>query len=290
MPLKLDKIHITNGTVGAVRIASGSSKTPLVYINGGPGGTFLDENHGISALSNDRDIILYDQLGSFHSPAPFDLSLTPMERFVDELQSVLDYYELEQAVLLGHSFGGSVAIDFCLTHPDRVDAVIFSSPLISTPLWLDDANYLLSKMPDREREIIEAELKHGNADPEEFKAAEKLFYQRHLCRLDPWPDRLLQSFEKSNGELYRAMWGISEFTCTGTLKNYDRFSDLKHLEMPVLLTCGRYDEFRPQTMERCAARIKNVTTAVFENSSHTPLLEEKDVYLASINRFLNGLS
>jgi proline-specific peptidase len=281
------KIPVEGGIIGSVRVdLSGVTNIPLIYINGGPGGTYLDEKHGITKLAGTRDVILYDQLGSYHSPAAFDLSLTPMERFVEELKTVLDHYALEKAILLGHSFGGSVAADFALTYPDRCEGVILSSPLLSTPRWIDDANILLDQMPEKERNIIRRQLEYGDVEVSLYEQAERLFYNRHLCRLNPWPERLLQGFSKSNKALYEAMWGISEFTCTGTLKNYDRFEDLRHLRMPVLLTCGRHDEARPETLALAAGKIKNAKLTVFEKSSHTPLLEETDTYLAEMQNFI----
>lgn len=284
------QIAVQGGVIGSLCL-NGPDKNaaPLIWINGGPGGTYLDEHHSIGAMAQDRDVILYDQLGSHHSPAAFDMSLTPMPRFGEELKIVLDYHEIEKAILLGHSFGASVAVDFALQYPERVKAAIFSSPLLSTPRWIEDANILLSQMPQKERDIIRRQLQHNDVEEGVYEAAERVFYNRHLCRLDPWPERLLRGFSKSNREIYRAMWGISEFTCTGTLKDYDRFPDLARLSMPVFLTCGRYDEARPETIEDAAQKIKGAKFHVFEQSSHTPVYEEPGAYIAAMRGFTNGL-
>ena len=283
-------IPVQGGAIGSLRLNSAyKNAAALIWINGGPGGTYVDENHSIGAVTQDRDVILYDQLGSHHSPAAFDASLTSMPRFVEELKTVFDYHGIDQAILLGHSFGGSVAVDFALQYPDRVKAAIFSSPLLSTPRWIDDANLLLSQMPLKERDIIQRQLQHNDVEEAVYEAAERVFYNRHLCRLDPWPERLLQGFSKSNREIYRAMWGISEFTCTGTLKDYDRFPDLAQLSMPVFLTCGRYDEATPETIGDAARKIKGAQFQVFEQSSHTPAYEEPETYISAMRGFTNGL-
>ncbi len=262
-----------------------SENLPLIYVNGGPGGTYLDEHHTIAALSDVRDVVVYDQAGSYHSPASFDLSLTPMARFVRELETVLDYYDFSSAILLGHSFGGTIAADFALTHPSRVAGLILSSPLLSTKRWIEDAKFLLAQMPEAQRSIIQDQMNGKPVDPQAYETAEKMFYARHLCRLEPWPPRLLESFSKGNSQMYNAMWGRSEFTCTGTLKNYDRFADLKNLSMPVLLSCGRYDEARPETLAQAAHEIPGSKLVVFEKSAHAPLLEEPAAYLETMHDF-----
>lgn len=287
------RIDVAGGIIGSVRLfldeKAKTQRIPLVVINGGPGGTYLDEKNAFGILADQRDVILYDQLGSFHSPAVFEIGHTKMERYVEELRALLDHYNLDQAFLLGHSFGGSVAADFCLTYPDRVAGVMFSSPLLSTPRWIADATYLLKQMPEEPRRIIQRKLTGEEIADEEYDAAEKVFYNRHVCRLDPWPARMLEGFSKSNKDIYKTMWGISEFVCTGTLKNYDRLDDLKNLEMPALFSCGRYDEARPETIAQAANSVKGALYKVFERSSHLPMWEEPAEYFKTVSTFFQSL-
>lgn len=48
-----------------------------------------------------------------------------------------------------------------------------------------------------------------------------------------------------NSSAYNYMWGPSEFYCTGTLLNYERREDLAKINIPVMFTCGQFDEARP---------------------------------------------
>lgn len=286
-------IPIADGQIQAVfwepEKAAAKGIIPLVYINGGPGGTYLGPQEILApVLSLDRPVILYDQLGSYHSPAPFGSYDLSMERYVGELLSLLDYFQMDQAILLGHSFGGSIAADFSLAYPSRVSRLILSSPLLSTPRWIEDANLLLQALPERERDALQKHLAGEEVDQAAYDQAERVFYGRHLCRLDPWPSLLLQSFSRGNPALYQAMWGRSEFVCTGTLKDYDRFSDLRKLAMPVLLTCGYHDEARPETMNAAADLIRNAGVHVFSKSSHTPLYEQTEEYLSVVQKFCGG--
>lgn len=283
------KIPVTGGIVGSLLFGTDETRLPVININGGPGGTYLDETHALKDLDPDRRIVLYDQLGSYNSPADFDMSLTPMTRFVDELHAVLDYYGFEKTILLGHSFGGTIALDFAVVHPNRVAGLILSSPLISTPRWIADANALLDQMPDNHKLVIRRQLGGETVDDIAYDSAEMEFYHRHLCRVVPWPPRLLEAFSKGNKKLYDTMWGRSEFVCTGTLKNYDRFPDLKNLHMPTLLIHGEYDEVSLRTMQDAQNAFPTPPTLVtLENASHCPLVENKDAYFAALTAFFQG--
>jgi proline iminopeptidase len=85
------------------------------------------------------------------------------------------------------------------------------------------------------------------------------------------------------------MWGPNEFTCTGNLQSWDRTNRLGEINVPTLITVGRYDEVTPscaETMHRGIARSKLV---LFENSSHSAHLEEPDAYLQTLRGFLQGI-
>lgn len=262
---------------------------PLVYIHGGPGGTHGTAKKYLAPLAERFPLYFYDQLGSYHSPAPFSDELMRPERFTEELHAILTAHTIPRALLLGHSWGACIAIDYALTHPDRVAGVHLSSPLISTPRWIADANALLDNLPDDMCEAIRYHEEAGTTDDPAYIRAADEFYNRHFCRLDPWPQDILDSFPKTNKALYTGMWGPSEFRCTGTLKTHDRFPDLPRLTMPVMLTAGRYDEARPETMEDAAALIPDSRVTIFEHSAHVAYIEESDAYRAAIAAFMAEL-
>jgi proline iminopeptidase len=82
------------------------------------------------------------------------------------------------------------------------------------------------------------------------------------------------------------MWGPSEFYATGTLKDYDRTSRLGELEVPVLLTAGRYDEATPETTAWYRSLIPGAELVIFENSAHATMLDEAERYVEVLRGFL----
>ena len=112
------------------------------------------------------------------------------------------------------------------------------------------------------------------------------YYRKHVCRLDPWPEDLLEAFGKLNPEIYGRMWGKSEFTVTGTLKDADLTDRLGEIRVPVLLAGGEYDEAPPETLGEFRDRFPDATLAVIPGASHTPMLEEPDLFRGAVNSFL----
>ena len=88
-------------------------------------------------------------------------------------------------------------------------------------------------------------------------------------------------------EVYNTMWGPSEFYSTGILKDFDRSSRLKEINLPVLFTAGRYDEATPETTQFYHSQIPNSSLVIFENSSHMAMLEETDRFIETVRNFLH---
>ena len=78
-----------------------------------------------------------------------------MDRFIEELHVIRQELNLDQFHLLGHSWGAALAGAYLLEKgTSGVASVIFSSPLLSTPLWMEDANYLRTQLPQDIQETL----------------------------------------------------------------------------------------------------------------------------------------
>ena len=115
----------------------------------------------------------------------------------------------------------------------------------------------------------------------------------HLAwhRLDPWPDCFARTAEalSTDGYVYNLMNGPSEFHCIGTIKEWDITARLHEIRTPTLLLSGRYDEATPAIVEGIHRRIPGSEWILFEESSHTPHLEEPAAFNAAVRGFLAGL-
>jgi proline iminopeptidase len=280
-------IEVEGGKVWYQIVGSGNA-TPLLLLHGGPGAPsyYLKP---LDKVAVDRPVIFYDQLGAGRSPAPADRDLWTVERFVKELGQVRTALGLEEVHILGHSWGSMLAMDYMLTEPEGVSSLIFASPALNVTRWAEDARQLLTALPEETQALIERHQNEGTTDTPEYQEAVMDYYKIYLSRSDPWSPDLLATFEGFNTNMYGYMWGPSEFTATGTLRNYNREPDLAKLDLPVLFTVGRYDEATPETVQHFQSLVPGAEIQIFEESAHLTMLDEPDTYAEAIRSFLNNV-
>lgn len=238
----------------------------------------------LQKLADERRVVIYDQMGTGRSEAPSDTSLLVLETFVDDLQLLATHLEIDRFHLLGHSWGGTVALAYAARHPSRVASLIMSSPLVDVARWCADAEVLIDRLP--------AETRLALRDPDSvgYPEAEAEFYRRHFCKLDPWPAELRRTMDELSTLCYETMWGPNEFTLAGTLAGVDLSPGVATLTMPSLWLCGSDDEARPETIRGYAQMTRFGEFVEFVGASHCAHLEQPDVYLSTVSAFLRSAS
>src|SRR5439155_6334320 len=194
---------------------------------------------------------------------------------------------LERMHLLGQSWGTILGVEYALCEPKGIASLILADPCLSIPRWLDDAQRLLRELPAETQAIIQAHEAAGTTDSATYQAAVFEYYKLFLCRLDPWPDYVQRTHDNLALNVYNQMWGPSEFTATGSVKEYDATMRLGHLRMPVLYLCGRYDEATPAATAWYQSLTPRAQIVIFENSAHLPHAEEPEQYLQVVRDFIH---
>jgi proline-specific peptidase len=120
----------------------------------------------------------------------------------------------------------------------------------------------------------------------DYKAAVDELLRRHFCRVSSLPKPLADAIAHVSGTVYGTMWGPNEFTCTGTLRSFDRSDRLGEIAVPTLITVGRWDEVHPSCAETLHRGIPGSRLVLFEESAHVAHLEEADRYRATLRSFL----
>ena len=279
------RVRVPGGEIWYVMAPGEPGKHPLIGVHGGPGFTH-DYLEGLLGLAPERTVVLYDQLGSGRSDRPADTSLWILERFVEELETLREALGFDRMHVLGHSWGGALAASYAIRQPERLAALFLASPLIRTSQWLEDCNARLKQLDAPWLEVIERREAEGNFDAPDYQAATFAFYQRHFCRIVPWPDALVRSFKGMNAEVYGTMWGPTEFSCKGNLRDFNA-ENLGMFAGPIQLTCGRFDEASEAYLQELASRWANAKVHVFAESSHSAPLEEPTAFLDTARSFFD---
>ncbi len=282
------RVEVTGGSVWTARLGPREG-TPVLLLHGGPGAA-SDYMHPLAErLADHRPVAVYDQLGCGRSDHPDDTSLWTVDRSVAEVDQVRAALGLERCHLLGQSWGGWLAIEYMTRGTRGVERLVLASTSAGIPEFMAGARGLIEELPEPHRTVLIELGAKEEYDHPDYQAAVGVFYHRHLCRADPWPDALLRSSAQMDGnQVYLTMNGPTEFDVIGRLREWDRTADLGRIDVPTLVTCGRYDEITPSCSETITRGIPDARMHVFEQSAHCAHLEEPDDYARIVEAFLAG--
>ena len=265
---------------------------PLVVAHGGPGCThdYVDSFKDIFALDG-RPIIHYDQIGNGNSTRLPEKGpdFWRVELFLDELDTLLTHLGIQDRyAYLGQSWGGMLGAEHAVRQPKGLKALVIANSPANMQTWVAEANRLRRALPVDVQAIL---LKHEEAgtitDPE-YVAASRVFYDRHVCRVVPWPEEVARTFAimEEDNTVYRNMNGPTEFHVIGTMKDWTIEDRLPNIAAPTLLISGRHDEATPEVVRPYVERVPGLRWVLFEESSHMPHVEEKALCLATVSDFL----
>ena len=266
----------------------------VLLLHGGPGGTHEAFEVFDSFLPADGiEYYYYDQLGSYYSDQPDDPTLLSVERYVDEVEQVRKALGLDRDnfYLLGHSWGGILAIEYALAHQEHLKGLVISNMVSSIPAYNKYANEVL--MPKLGAEAL-AELKRLEAAKDyanpRFEALLVPHYERHVLRrpMAEWPDPVVRAFVKHlNKKVYIPMQGPSELGASGILADWDRTEDLAKITVPTLVIAARYDTMDPKFMEAMSKRLPKGSFLNLPNGSHSAFYDDQEAYFRGLLEFLH---
>jgi proline iminopeptidase len=280
-------VDVTGGSVWTARLGPNEG-TPILLLHGGPGAASYYMIPLAERLAEHRPTIVYDQLGCGRSDQPDDTSLWTVDRSVEEVDQVRAALGLERCHLLGQSWGGWLSIEYMTRGATGIERLVLASTSASIPEFMAGARGLIEQLPEPHRSVLIELGDRGEYDHPDYLAAVDVFYHRHLCRMEPWPEALVQSGQQMDGnQVYLTMNGPTEFDVIGLLREWDRTADLGRIRVPTLVTCGRYDEITPSCSETITRGIPDARMHVFEESAHCAHLEQADDYARIVEAFLS---
>jgi proline iminopeptidase len=297
--IKMIPISTSNGTfnVWTKRVGNNPTKKVLL-LHGGPGMTHelytcMDGFFPQEGI----EYIYYDQLGSYYSDQPDDLSLWTTERFVEEVEQVRQALNLDQDnfYLLGQSWGGILAMEYALKYQKNLKGLIISNMMSSIPEYNAYAQDVLGPQLDPEiyKEIKALEDAGDFEDPRYGELLFEHYYTAHVLRMSPdkWPEAVMRSLKHANNQVYVHMQGYSEFGITGdaTLKEWDVKDRLKELEIPTLVIGAKYDTMDPEHMEWMSKEVQNGRYLFCPNGSHLSQYDDQETYFEGVIRFIKDV-
>lgn len=272
-------------------------KIKLLLLNGGPGATHEYFECFESFLpQQDIEIIYYDQTGCGLSDNPKDTNFWQLPRYVEEVEQVRKALNLskDNFYLLGHSWGGILAMQYALKYQDNLKGLIISNMMSSCPAYGKYAQEVLApqfdpKVLDTIRQI---EKKGDFSNPKYMELLYPHFYTKHILRLPlaQWPEPVNRSFSKMNNSLYVTMQGPSEFGIGGNLINWDVSKQLPQIKTPTLTIGGTHDTMDPEHMKWMSTQLPNGKFLLCPNGSHMSMYDDQPHYFPGLIQFIKELN
>ena len=268
-------------------------KIKVLLLNGGPGATHeYFECFENFLPAEGIEFIYYDQLGCGNADNPNDTALWDLDRYVEEVEQVRKALKLDNTnfYLLGHSWGGILAMEYSLKYQNNMKSLIISNMMASCPEYDQYANEVLSKKmkPEVLAELMKLEANNDFSNPRYMELLLPNFYEKHILRFPAkdWPEPVNRSFAKMNQSLYVIMQGPSEFGISGKLEKWDRKADLKKVKIPTLVIGAKHDTMDPKHMEEISKILPNGSYLYCPKGSHMAFYDDQKTYFAGLISFL----
>ncbi|MDZ7360480.1 MAG: proline iminopeptidase-family hydrolase [candidate division KSB1 bacterium] len=295
--VKLIPINTPSGTFKVWTKRFGNNpQIKLLLLHGGPGATHEYWECMESFLPQESiEFIYYDQLGSAYSDQPQDTSLWNTARFVEELEQVRTALGLNQNnfYLLGHSWGGILAMEYALKYQQNLKGLIISNMMASAPKYDAYAEEVLAKQLDSAvlAEVRAIEAKGDFQNPRYMELLLPHFYNKFICRLplEEWPDPMKRAFNKINPTIYVTMQGPSEFGISGKLEKWDVSAELNKITVPTLVIAAQHDTMDPAYMKWMSEQVQNGSYLLCENGSHMCMWDDQQRYMSGLIKFVKAV-
>jgi proline iminopeptidase len=269
----------------------------LLLLHGGPGCTHEYFEACDSYLpAAGIEYYYYDQLGSYYSDQPQHPDLWELARFVDELEQVRIALGLDVGnfFLLGHSWGGILALEYALNYQRHLKGLIISNMMASIPAYNEYAKSVL--MPSMDPTVL-AEIKtleeaKDYKNPRYMELLMQHHYIYHVLRmpLDAWPDPVERTFKHLNADVYIPMQGPSELGASGKLAQWDRTARLGEIRVPALTIGARHDTMDPAHMQAMARAMPHGRYLDCPDGSHMAMYDDQQRYFGGLIGFLNDVN
>jgi len=265
----------------------------LLLLHGGPGATheyFLAADSYLPAAG--IEYYYYDQLGSGLSDVPDDPSLWTIERFVDEVEQVRLALGLgaENFFVLGHSWGGVLAIEYALRYQQHLKGLIISNMMSDGPAYNAYARDVLMPPMDQVAlaQIKDFEARGDTTNPRYEELLMEQHYVHHVLRLpvDQWPEPVVRSFAHLNRDIYVPLQGPSELGVSGVLLDWSRTADLASITVPTLVIGAQHDTMDPEHMRHMATLLPAGEYWHCPDGSHMAMYDDQETYFDGVTSFL----
>lgn len=270
--------------------------TAIIVLHGGP-----DFDHSyllpeLDRLSDSYHLIYYDQRGRGRSADGVKPEDVTLGSDIADIEKVRQYYHLDSVVLLGHSWGTVLALEYALRYPGRVSHMILMNPAPASEADYKQLrnDWLEKRAADMERrKAIADTVAYKEANPEAVVAYYRIHFKPALARPADYEKlitRMQASFiRQGNAGIIKARAVESRLmTETWSLSGYDLLPRLKTVSIPTLVIYGDHDFIPAATAEHITQALPNARMVTLKDCGHFTYLECPVAVREQIDALLAG--
>jgi proline-specific peptidase len=253
-------------------------KATIVTLHGGPGmSSRAGDWAAFGPLTDEYRLISYDQRGNGESEGAEPYSHA---QFVADLEALRQTLDLGRIVVLGGSYGGFLALEYALAHPQNLQAVILRDTAASNRFQDTSKRRAMDSGFPMDEAALDRLFSGQMRDNDDFRASFAQIQPLYTVERDPAAEA--ERLAKIPFRYQTHNWAFSR-----NQPNYDIVARLPEITVPVLVTVGRHDWITPlEASEELAAHLPNSELVIFKHSGHSPQLEEQSLYLETVRGFL----
>ncbi|MDH5758790.1 MAG: alpha/beta fold hydrolase [Gemmatimonadota bacterium] len=284
LPVRQGLLSLPDARIFYEVVGSGE---PIIVIHGGPG---MDHRHlrpGLDVLAGSERLVYYDQRGTGRSSADLDSAGINLDAFVSDIDQLRQALGFDRVVVLGHSFGGLLALEYAFRYPEATRALILMMTVEPGSRWRSEAaEAQRARRTAEDADAIERLVGSEGfraGDPATVSAVYRLAFRstmRDPDRVDEVDLTMAPSTARDGSTVARLLGG--------SMGGMDRWDRLSSLQAPTLVIHGTFDP-TPAAMAAALADSIPGGRLVTLPTGHFPFVEDPRGLVAAVSAFLAGI-
>jgi pimeloyl-ACP methyl ester carboxylesterase len=258
---------------------------PLLLMHGGPGGDHWSLSP-FGRLADRFTLIFYDHRCNGRSTGVPVPSMT-WDNLTADAEALRERLGFGSWAVLGHSFGGHVALEYALRYPNVLSHLVLLDTAAESR-WSQDSADVLAEWGFSPRKVeLARRWFNGQVRPSQVQFLLTLMrlggaYDPHTGVVDAMREVYAQRRSRTRPQAFA-------FATRHLLPGWSVVDRLHEIEVPTLVMAGREDfVFPPESQRQLAEGIPNARLHIVERSGHNPHAERTDEVLREVSRFLAG--
>lgn len=266
----------------------------IIALHGGPGVSNHEKSlQAYKPLTDQYKLVVYDHRGCGKSEEKRPYS---NEQFTDDVEGLRQHLDLGDIIVIGGSYGGFIAQEYAIRYPDHLLGVVLRDTAPSgehDEIARANAKARFPELKESDLDVPEIteedfdRIMDGNAhSDEDIKRVFHGMLPLYVPDADDFdPEAARNKLEERNFtyETHNTMF-------TNEHPNMDYTGDLPNVDVPVLVTVGRHDFITPpEASEEIHELLPNSRLVIFEESGHSPNIEQQDEFLATVREFFDEI-